>query len=181
MQPVRWLNLRKNFIMDADAYNLVMLFARLSFGFMFIYHGRGKLKNGIAGTAAWFDSMGMKPGLMNARAAIATEIGAGALLALGLLTTFAAMAFVSVMLVAAVTTHLKNGFSIMKEGWEYVYIVAVGAIMIATFGPGEWSIDNKLDIIADFNGWTGLLLASVGGVVAGAVQLAAFYRPPTAE
>jgi putative oxidoreductase len=166
---------------DDDAYNLVMLFARLSFGFMFIYHGRGKLKSGIEGTASWFESMGMKPGMLNARAAIATEIGAGVLMVLGLLTSLAATAMVAVMLVAAITTHVKHGFSIMAEGWEYVYIISVGAIMIATFGPGEWSVDNQLDIITDLNGWTGLLLASVGGVAGGAAQLAAFYRPPAAE
>ena len=99
----------------------------------------------------------------------------------GLLTSLAATAMVAVMFVAAITAHRKNGFSIMKEGWEYVYIMSVGAIMIATFGPGEWSIDNELDIVADLNGWTGLLLASVGGVAAGVAQLAAFYRPPAAE
>lgn len=166
--------------MDADVVNLMSLIARLSLGGMLIMHGRGKLRS-LEGTAKWFDSMGMKPGAVHARLATASEIGAGALMALGLLTTFAAAGFIGLMVVAAVTVHIKNGFLILKEGWEYVFIIGVFALMVATFGPGEWSIDDAMGIADDLDSWTGFLIAGVGGVGAGLGQLGLFYRPPASS
>ena len=45
-------------------------------------------------------------------------------------------------------------------------------------GAGEYSLDYSLELIEDFDGWTGLLLAAAGGVGAAVAQLAVFYRPP---
>ena len=53
-----------------------------------------------------------------------------------------------------------------------------GAVGIAMLGPGEWSLDDAIGIADDLDGWVGLLIAGVGGVVAGVGQLAIFYRPP---
>ena len=132
----------------------------------------------LAGTAGWFDSIGMKPGALHARLAAGTEILTGLGLAVGLLTTFSAMGFVAVMLVAGYTVHRANGFFIVGEGWEYTFILAVAAVGIAMLGPGEWSIDNAIGIDRDLDGWTGLILAGGGGIAAGIAQLAIFYRPP---
>lgn len=163
--------------MDPDALNLVMLGARLALGGMLIFHGVGKLKS-IDGTAGWFESIGMKPGRLNGWLAASTEVGAGVLMGIGLFTTFAAAGFVALMVVAAVTTHVKNGFFILEEGWEYVFIIGVFAVVVATIGPGEWSIDDASDIADDLDSWTGLVISAAGGVVAAVGQLAVFYRPP---
>ena len=42
-------------------------------------HGYNKFfgKGGLAGTAGWFDSIGMKPGMFHARVAATTEMAAG--------------------------------------------------------------------------------------------------------
>ena len=166
--------------LDAAEFDLVTFIFRVAVGITFAAHGWAKMFRGgkIAGTAGWFDSIGMRPGRMHAFMASITEMASGALLALGLLTPFAAAAIVGVMVVAGWTVHAKNGFFIVSEGWEYTFIVALMAFVIAGFGPGAWSIDQAIGIAEDLNGYTGLAIAGVLGVAAGVAQVAIFFRPP---
>ena len=163
-----------------DEMNLAMLILRVGIGLTFAAHGYGKIFQGgrIPGTAGWFDSMGMKPGKLHAWMAALTEIGAGLLLALGLFTPLAAAGMVGVMVVAAWTVHRQNGFMIVREGWEYTFVLAVVAACVATLGPMEWSVDNALGIDDDLDGYVGLAIGAGGGVLAGVMQLLVFYRPP---
>ena len=167
--------------LSAAEFSTALLIFRVIFGFVFALHGWGKVKGGIGGTAGWFDSMGMKPGKLHAWAAAITEMGTGVMIMLGLLTPFAAAGMVGVMVVAGWTVHRNNGFMIVKDGWEYTFIVAVTAIFIAWLGPGEYSLDHAFGIDDALNGWTGLLIADVLGVAAGIATLAIFYRPPATE
>ncbi|MBA2325488.1 MAG: DoxX family protein, partial [Actinobacteria bacterium] len=48
-------------------------------------------------------------------------------------------------------------------------------------GPGEWSVDNALDIADDLSGSTGLLIAAAAGIGGGLLQLVVFWRPPKAS
>ncbi|WP_256386370.1 DoxX family protein, partial [Mycobacterium sp. GA-1841] len=109
------------------ASDTALLVLRVVLGLTMAAHGYNKFFGGgrIPGTAGWFDSIGMKPGLFHARVAATTEIAAGLGLALGLLTPIPAAGFVALMLVAAWTVHRANGFFIVKEGWEYNLILAV--------------------------------------------------------
>lgn len=163
-----------------DEFNAALLILRIAFGLTMAAHGYAKVFKGgkLAGTAGWFDSIGMKPGALHARLAAGGEILTGLGLAFGLLTTFSAMGFVGIMFVAGYTVHRKNGFFIVSEGWEYTFILAIAAVGIAMLGPGEWSLDNALGIDDDLDGWLGLVLSAVGGIAAGIAQLAIFYRPP---
>jgi putative oxidoreductase len=165
-----------------DEYNLALLIIRVGAGITMAAHGYAKFFKGgkIEGTARWFDSMGMRPGKLNAYAAAGGEIAAGLCLALGLLTSFAGLGFVGLMTVAAVTTHAKNGFFIIKEGWEYVFILGLIGVTVAMLGPGEWSIDNGLGIDRDLDGYTGLAISLGGGLAAAFALLGAVYRPPKA-
>lgn len=166
-----------------DEFNAAMLLLRVAFGVTMAAHGYAKVFRGgkLAGTAGWFDSIGMRPGAIHARLAAGTEIVAGLGLAVGLLTTFSAMGFVGVMLVAGYVAHRDNGFFIVNEGWEYTFILAVAAVGFAMLGPGAWSLDRVLDIDQTFDGWTGLALAVGGGIAAGIAQLTLFYRPPASS
>ncbi len=155
-----------------------LLVFRVIFGFVFALHGIGKIRGGIAGTAGWFDSIGMKPGALHARAAAGAEIGTGVLLAIGLLTPFAAAGVVGVMVVAGWTVHRANGFMIVGDGWEYTFVVALIAVFVAALGPGEYSIDEAIGAADSWNGWVGAAIAVGLGVVGGVAQLVAFYRPP---
>jgi putative oxidoreductase len=165
---------------DADAINLALLALRCGAGAVMLAHGINHIYGGgkIAGTARWFASLGMKPGIVHAWLASLTEVAGGALLVVGLLTPFAGAAVIGVMLVAIVTNHRGNGFFIFRpgEGWEYVMTLTIVGFVIAILGAGEWSLDHAIEIF-DPPGTDGLLIALVAGVGGAAGLLAGFWRP----
>lgn len=167
--------------MAADAAILIL---RVVLGLTMAAHGYNKFFGGgrIAGTARWFESIGMKPGTFHARMAASTELAAGLGLALGLVTPVPAAGFVALMLVAAWTVHRSNGFFIVKEGWEYNLILAVTAVAIAGTGAGRYSLDYALFHTAAvyqlLHGWCGLAIAVVLGLAGAIGQLTIFFRPP---
>ena len=79
------------------AYDVGLLILRVVLGLTMAAHGYNKFfgKGGLKGTAGWFDSMGMKPGMFHARIAATTEMAAGLGLAVGLLTPIPAAGFVA--------------------------------------------------------------------------------------
>ncbi|HEY9410189.1 MAG TPA: DoxX family protein [Jiangellaceae bacterium] len=160
-----------------DPVDLALMLLRLAVGGTMIAHGVNHWRGGgkIAGTAGWFESLGLRHGTLQAWASVVTEIGAGVLLILGLITPLAAAAVVSVMLVAALLAHRPNGFFIFKDGWEYVMILAVVAVVLGVTGPGTISLDSALDIVYD--GWVGGAVALGAGVLGTVLLLAAFWRP----
>src|SRR6185312_8984553 len=159
-----------------------LLILRLCLGITLSLHGFNKFFGGgrIPGTARWFESIGMKPGMLHARIAATTEVLAGLGLAAGLLTPIPAAGFVALMFVAAWTVHRPNGFFIVKEGWEYNLVLALSAVAVATIGPGRFSLDWAIFGHNWMAGWAGLVI-SLGLGLAGAIgQLVIFYRPPAA-
>ena len=88
-------------------FNVGVLVLRLVFGLCFASHGYNTLAGpgGLSGTVGWFTSLGMRWPALQARLAACTEIGAGLLLAAGLLTPCAAAGIIGVMLVAIVVAH----------------------------------------------------------------------------
>jgi putative oxidoreductase len=157
-----------------------LLIIRLVVGLTMAAHGYAKIFRGgkLSGTARWFDSIGMRPGRLHAPLAALTEIGGGIALAAGLLTPLAAAAIVAVMLVAAWTVHRENGFFIVRNGWEYNFILALAAVGVAVAGAGTLSLDAVIGLSALGRGWPGLLIAGVAGLGGGIGQLALFFRPP---
>jgi putative oxidoreductase len=162
------------------AYDVGLLILRLCLGLTLAAHGYNKVFSGgrIPGTAAWFDSMGMKPGKLNAWLAAGTEMAAGLGLAAGLLTPIPAAGFVALMFVAAWTVHRPHGFFIINEGWEYNLVLALGAVTVATLGAGRLSLDWLIFGHNWLDGWAGLLISVGMGLAGGIGQLLIFYRPP---
>lgn len=169
---------------DHDASNVALLIFRVALGAVFLAHGSNHVFRGgkIAGTGRWFESLGMRPGVLHAWLASLTEIGAGALLVAGLLTPLAGAGVVGVMAVAWITNHLKNGFFIFRpgEGWEYVMMLTVCGLTISVLGAGQWSLDHALNIF-DPPGTSGLLIVALAGGGGAAALLAVFWRPPAKE
>lgn len=163
-----------------DQTNLGLLILRLCLGLFLAYHGYNKIfgQGGLAGTASWFGSIGFKWPKWQARLAAGTEIGAGLLLALGLLTPLAGAGVIGVMLVAIVVAHWKVGFFVFlpNQGWEYCATIALGALAVGTMGPGHWSIDHAIDFSLD--GWNGLLVTAIVGIGGALAQLSVSYRRP---
>jgi putative oxidoreductase len=166
---------------DAGAFNLVMLVFRVAVGAVFLAHGINHIFGGgrIAGTSRWFESLGMRPGRLHAWLASTIEIVGGALLVVGLLTPLAGASVVGIMAVAWITNHRGNGFFIFRpgEGWEYVMTLTVCGLVLATLGPGEWSIDDQSDTLRDLAGWTGFWIAVGAGGGGAAALLATCWRP----
>lgn len=152
---------------------------RLSLGGTILAHGLNHAFGGgrLAGTARWFESIGIRPGHVHALLATATEIGAGFLLLSGLFTSLACAAVVGTMGVALIANHLRNGFFIFRpgEGYEYVLMIALAACALAAIGAGRVSLDHVLDL--SLTGWTGLGVAGVGGTLGAAGILVTCWRP----
>jgi putative oxidoreductase len=167
---------------DQDAVDLALALLRCTLGAVMLAHGINHIAGGgkIAGTGRWFASMGMRPGIVHAWVASITEVGAGVLLVAGLLTPLGCAGVVGVMAVAWAINHRGNGFFIFRpgEGWEYVMTLAFAAVALGALGPGEWSLDEALDVRDDVSGTTGLLIAALAGAGGAAALLALFWRPP---
>jgi putative oxidoreductase len=158
-----------------------LLILRVTVGAVMVAHGYNHVFRGgrIPGTAGWFESLGMKPGRLHAWLASLTELGAGTMLILGLLTPIAAAGVVGVMLVAWITNHLRNGFFIFRpgEGWEYVMTLTMCGLAIGALGAGRFSLDRALDL--HWAGWRGLAIAGLLGGLGAVALLIVFWRPPT--
>ena len=167
--------------LSTSSVNLALLIARVLLAIVFLAHGIRHIFGGgkIEGTGRWFESLGMRPGILHAWIASLTEIGAAVLLLLGLLTPVGAAGIVGVMLVALITNHLRNGFFIFNpgEGYEYVLTLTVMAVVVGTLGPGQWSIDGHVTALQDLWGWPGFGIAAGAGALGTAGLLAAFWRP----
>ena len=161
--------------------DLGLLILRLVVGLTLAAHGAQKLLGwfggyGLDGTGQFMDTLGFHPGRRHAALAGLTETGGGVLLALGLLTPLGAALVASVMLVATITVHLKNGFFAASGGYEYNLVLAAAAVSIAFSGPGALSIDALLGYSFAGSLWgVGAIVVAVGG---GLVQLA--QRRPSA-
>jgi putative oxidoreductase len=157
-----------------------LLVFRFGLGIVFLAHGYNHIFGGgkIAGTARWFESLGMRPGVLHAWTASLTELGAGTLLLLGLATPLACAGVIGTMAVAWITNHLRNGFFIFRpgEGYEYVMTLTLAAVGLSGIGPGEWSLDHALGWF-DPPGWLGLGIALIVGLGGAGGLLAIFWRP----
>jgi putative oxidoreductase len=84
------------------AFNIAVLLLRSALGVVFVAHGYNHVFGGgrIAGTARWFDGLGMRPGIVHAWMASLTEVGSGILLFLGMATPVACAGVAGTMIVA---------------------------------------------------------------------------------
>ena len=122
--------------------NLGLLILRLVVGLLFVGHGAQKLfgiwgGHGLAGTAGFFENIGLKPGRLHAAAAGVMEFGGGALLALGLFTPFASVALIAVMTAAVVSVHFPKGLWVTNGGYEYNLVLGSVAFALAAHRRGQ--------------------------------------------
>jgi len=165
------------------------LLLRVALGITMLAHGYNHVWGGgkLAGTARWFESIGIRPGRVHALLASVTELAVAPLLFLGLLTPLAAAGVLGVMLVALISNHLKNGYFIFRpgEGYEYVLFLTFAALALGALGGGGWSLDDRIfehfgpgnDVVGWLFGWHGLLVTAVAGGGGAALLLATCWRP----
>lgn len=140
-------------------------------GLFFVGPGAQKLfgafgGHGLAGTAGFFESLGLRPGRLHATAAGVAELVGGALLVLGLLVPVAAALIVATMVAAVATAHAGKGPWATEGGWELNATYAVVAVALAGAGAGAWSLDHVLDLNVSGTEWAAGALAA--GLLGGA-------------
>lgn len=157
-----------------------LLTLRLALGLYMAAHGTQKLLgwfggHGLNATGEFMVQLGFKQGRTFATLASVTEVASGLLVALGFLGPIGPALMISVMIVAAVTVHLKNGAFAQNGGVEVPVLYALGALALGLTGPGRYSLDAIL-------GLTPLWAPSIAfaalaiGIVGGAANLAVRQR-----
>jgi putative oxidoreductase len=161
-----------------------LLLLRLTVGLTLAAHGAQKLFGwfgapGLDAIGQGFETLGFHPGRRYALKAGLAETGGGLLLAFGLLTPVAAAVVLSVMFVAGVSAHVKQGFFMTSGGYEYTLVLGVAGLTVAFTGPGALSLDALFgySMSGDFWGVAALFV----GLVGGAMQLAQRRPAPTLQ
>lgn len=117
-----------------------LLIGRVVVGIVFIVHGWQKWSDGIAGTQAGFDAMGVPLPDVTAILQAGLEVGGGALLVLGVLTPLVGALLGLSMLGAAYFAH-RDAFLVADGGAEFVLVLAAASFVFALAGPGRYSVD----------------------------------------
>ena len=130
---------------DLIPYGALLL--RVALGALFLAHGLLKLLVfKPAGTAAYFRSLGL-PGFFG-YLTMATELGGGTLLILGVATSLVALALVPLLIGTIYMVHGSKGWIFTNEGggWEFPAFWALALVVQALLGSGAYSFGHALGI-----------------------------------
>lgn len=135
--------------------SLALLIARIGLGIVFVAHGWQKFDEmGIAGTQAGFAKMGAPAPEITAYYSTFAELVGGAALLVGAFTAVAGLLLFVDMLGAFLIVHIYKGVFVADGGYELVVALGVGALVLAVFGAGKFSVDGML---GGKVGWAGAL------------------------
>jgi putative oxidoreductase len=159
----------------SDSATLARLILRAVAGGTMIAHGVRHARS-LDGTARWFGSIGFRHPELQAKTSALMEIGTGSALVAGAATPASAAAVIGTMAVAGRTVHMRNGFFVVDEGWEYVAFIGSAVTALSALGAGRFSVDRLLGL--DKIGTPASRAAfSLGlGLTGAALQLLAFWR-----
>jgi len=129
----------------APARDLALLVTRIAVGLVFLAHGWQKLStNGIDGTAAFFDTVGVPAASAAAWFAAVVELAGGAALVLGLAVPVAGLLLLVDMIGAFLFVHAGAGLFVEQGGAELVLALGAAALLLAAVGAGRFSVDHLL-------------------------------------
>lgn len=130
---------------------------RLIVGLGFIEHGYAKLARGADGFIAILHALGTPLAGLLGWATIVVEIVGGSMILLGAFVPLATVPMIIVLLVAAFTVHVSNGFSSIKllsydamgahfgqPGYETDLLYIGGLLALCVGGAGPLSLDGHL-------------------------------------
>ena len=118
-----------------------LLAGRLLLVFIFLHEGWSILGN-YAGAAAYMQKSGVPSWLLPL--VIALQLGGGALIAAGIMTRFAALAFAVFCAFTAILFHWQFADRNQLLHFQKDLAIAGGFLVLACCGPGNWSIDRYL-------------------------------------
>jgi len=163
------------YVTDPQMLGIGLLVARLVLGLLMAAHGAQKLFGwfggyGLNATGEFMVQLGFPSGRVFASAASAGEIASGLLVAFGFLGPIGPALMISVMIVAAITVHWKNGVFATENGIELPLLYGTGALAMALVGFGPYSLDAVLGLAPL---WTPRVtaLALAVGVIGGIANL----------
>ena len=129
----------------APVRDLAILLTRVAVGLVFFAHGWQKLfTNGIDGTAAFFDQVGVPAASAAAWLAALIELAGGAALILGLAVPAAGLLLLLDMIGAFVFVHAGAGLFVDQGGYELVLTLGAAALLLTASGAGRYSADHLL-------------------------------------
>ena len=132
-------------IVYGNVQNVAALVGRILLSIMFITSGFSKI-SGFEGTVGYIASKGLPLPQVGAIIAVACELGAGLLLAVGFKARWAALVLAIFTLAAGILFHdfwNADAASKMMQSinfWKNVTISG-GMLMVFAFGPGRYSVD----------------------------------------
>jgi putative oxidoreductase len=136
---------------ESTMRDMGLLVLRLTTGGLIAGHGAQKLfgwfgGSGLKGTAAIFESIGLKPGTTWATAASASEFGGGVLTALGFLHPLGPMGTMGAMVMATAKAHWGKPIWATKGGAELPLTNIATAFALTLTGPRRFSLDRLFGI-----------------------------------
>ena len=167
LKVCRWLT-----PMTENLQSAALLLVRLILAYTFFSPAMMKWSD-MTATAGWFESMGIPLPALNAYMAASTEMVGVVLLTLGLFSRLITVPLLITMVVAIITVHGSNGYSVISEtlqwtdpyingdqvsgtvvflqnGYENVLNYIAMLLVILSFGSGKISIDaiikKKMDV-----------------------------------
>jgi putative oxidoreductase len=160
-----------------------LLLARVVIGLLMAGHGSQKLFGwfggyGLAGVSGYLESLGFRPGKLFALAASVGEVLSGLLILSGFLGPIGPALMLSVMIVAAVAVHWRNGLFVTSNGIEVPLLYGILGVTLALTGFGRFSLDALLGLTLL---WTPAVVWAVivVGIAGGAASLV--LRRPAVE
>lgn len=121
--------------------NLVTSGGRVLLSIIFIIAGFSKI-GGYAGTQAYMESMGV-PGML-LPLVILLELGGGLLLLAGWQTRIIAFLLAGFTLLAGLIFHSNFADQMQMILFMKNLAIAGGLLFVVGFGPGQWSVDQRL-------------------------------------
>lgn len=169
--------------LTADAGLLAL---RVVTGGLLAGHGAQKLfgsfgGHGLAGTAGWLESLGLRPGKPWALMAGGSELAGGALTALGLLHPVGPLAAMGPMVMAWAKAHAGKPIWVTSGGAELPLINLAAAAALVLTGPGRLSLDSALEIDTPTLVTVATALGVAGGIAAGLMARPASAGEPADE
>ena len=120
---------------------------RVFLGGLFAYHGALRLlvPANLAGSLSYFAQVGIPFAQPSAYIFGIVEVVAGMLLLVGVFTRWSAFVLMLGMVYIFFQVHLKNGFLVGNNGYEFVLLLIFALLFVLVNGSGHLALEKMLE------------------------------------